>query len=71
MVSELGAKLDSLGDLALYLTVPLCAWWLWPEIIKRESFFVLLAIGAYCVPILFVFVKFGKMSSYHTWATKI
>ena len=71
VVSDLGAKLDSLGDLAIYFTVPLCAWWLWPEIIIREVFFVLLAIGAYCVPILFAFVKFGEISSYHTLATKI
>ena len=71
IVSDLGAKLDSLGDLAIYFSVPLCAWWLWPEIIIREIFFVLLAIGAYCLPILISFVKFGEMSSYHTLATKI
>jgi CDP-diacylglycerol--glycerol-3-phosphate 3-phosphatidyltransferase len=71
MTSELGAKLDSLGDLAVDLTVPLCAWWLCPEIIKREAFFVLLAIGAFWLPILIVLIKFGEISSYHTWATKI
>ena len=71
MTSELGAKLDSLGDLAIYFTVPLCAWWLWPEIVIREVYFVLLAIGAYCLPIIFTLVKFGKIASYHTLAAKI
>ena len=68
--SELGTKLDSWGDLATYLTVPLCAWWLWPEILKREAFFVLLVIGAYIVPLMAGFVKFQRLPSYHTWAAK-
>jgi CDP-diacylglycerol--glycerol-3-phosphate 3-phosphatidyltransferase len=68
--SELGTKLDSWGDLATYLTVPLCAWWLWPEILKREAFFVGLVIGAYMVPLMAGFVKFQRLPSYHTWAAK-
>ncbi len=68
--SELGTRLDSWGDLATYLTVPLCAWWLWPEILKREAFFVLLVIGAYIVPLMAGFVKFQRLPSYHTWAAK-
>jgi len=68
--SELGTKLDSWGDLATYLTVPLCAWWLWPEILKREAFFVGLVIGAYMIPLMAGFVKFQRLPSYHTWAAK-
>ncbi len=68
--SELGTKLDSWGDLAIYLTVPLCAWWLWPEVLKRETFFVLLVIGAYIIPLMAGFVKFQRLPSYHTWAAK-
>jgi phosphatidylglycerophosphate synthase len=69
-VSELGTKLDSWGDLAIYLTVPLCAWWLWPEVLKREAFFVLLVIGAYIIPLMAGFAKFQRLPSYHTWAAK-
>lgn len=68
--TELGTKLDSWGDLATYLTVPLCAWWLWPEILQRETIFVWLVIGAYIVPIAVGFAKFRKLTSYHTWAAK-
>ncbi|MFC1813250.1 CDP-alcohol phosphatidyltransferase family protein [Thermodesulfobacteriota bacterium] len=71
VASELGTRLDSWGDLATYLTVPLCAWWLWPEIIKRESFFVLVVMGAYMVPLIAGFMKFRRLPSYHTWAAKI
>ncbi|UCH58499.1 MAG: CDP-alcohol phosphatidyltransferase family protein [Anaerolineales bacterium] len=69
--SELGTKLDSWGDLATYLTVPLCAWWLWPEVLKREAFFVLLTVGAYILPLIIGFVKFRRLPSYHTWSAKI
>lgn len=69
--SELGTKLDSWGDLATYLTVPLCAWWLWPEVLKREAFFVLLTISAYILPLIIGFVKFRKLPSYHTWSAKV
>jgi CDP-diacylglycerol--glycerol-3-phosphate 3-phosphatidyltransferase len=68
--SEFGTRLDSWGDLATYLTVPLCAWWLWPEILKREAPFVLLVVAAYVVPLVAGFVKFRRLPSYHTWGAK-
>ena len=71
VASELGTKLDSWGDLATYLTVPLCAWWLWPEVLRREAFFVLLVLGAYVVPLVSAFVKFRRLPSYHTWSAKV
>lgn len=69
-VSELGAKLDSWGDLMTIISFPLCAWWLWPEILKREAFFVLVALVAYILPLLVGFVKFHRLPSYHTWSSK-
>jgi len=71
VASEFGAKLDSLGDLVTYLTVPLCAYWLWPDILKREAFFVLLVIAAFTFPLIAGFVKFQRLPIYHTWAAKI
>ncbi len=68
--SDIGSKLDSWGDLATYLIIPLCAWWLWPEKLKQEAFFVLLAIGAFIVPLIAGVAKFHKLPSYHTWGAK-
>lgn len=68
--SDIGTKLDSWGDLATYLIVPLCAWWLWPDILRREAFFVWLVICAYIVPITIGFIKFKQLTSYHTWMAK-
>ena len=68
--SALGARLDSWGDFATYVTVPLGAWWLWPGILRREAVYVGLAIGAYLLPAAIGFAKFGGLTSYHTLAAK-
>lgn len=69
--SELGAKLDSWGDLALYASLPLGAWWLWPELLLAQANFLVVALAAFVVPVLLGLVKFGRLTSYHTWAAKL
>jgi len=69
--SELGAKLDSYGDILTYLTAPLAIWWLFPDIVEREKIYIVSAIIIFVFPALFTFFKFGKLASYHTWITKI
>ena len=70
VTSELGAKLDSWGDLATYASLPLCAWWLWPELVRAESRYLACALFAYALPIALGFIRFGRLTSYHTWAAK-
>ncbi len=69
--SLLGAKLDSWGDFATYLTVPLCAWWLWPDLLRQEAPFVLVVVVSYLLPVTVGFLKYGRLTSYHTWGAKI
>jgi CDP-diacylglycerol--glycerol-3-phosphate 3-phosphatidyltransferase len=69
--SALGAKLDSLSDFVLYLTLPLGAWWLWPAIVRRESPFFLTVLACCVLPPLVAFGKFHGMTSYHTWGVKL
>jgi len=71
VTTKLGAKLDSWADFITYLTVALCAWRLWPEILKREIFFVGAGIVFLILPVLAGFVKFKQLPSYHTCAAKI
>lgn len=68
--SERGAKLDSRADLLLYATLPLFAWWLFPDLLQREAGYLFVAIAAFVVPIGAGFLKFGRLTSYHTWAAK-
>ena len=69
--SQLGARLDSYGDILTYLSTPLAAWWLWPDLIKGELYYIITAIIIYILPAFFALAKFGKLASYHTWITKI
>jgi len=69
--SELGARLDSYGDIVTYLSTPIAAWWLWPDIIKQEFYYIVVVITVYILPAFFALAKFGKLVSYHTWITKI
>jgi len=69
--SQLGARLDSYGDILTYLSTPLAAWWLWPDIINDELYYIFAAIIIYILPAFFVLAKFGKLASYHTWITKV
>ena len=68
--SRLGARLDSYGDIATYLSTPIAVWWLWPEIVKSEMAYIIVAISIYILPAFFSFAKFGQLASYHTWITK-
>ena len=69
--SELGAKLDSYGDMATYLSTPIAAWWLWPDIIREELYYIIGVVTVYLLPAVFSFAKFGELASYHTWSAKI
>ncbi|HTY19529.1 MAG TPA: CDP-alcohol phosphatidyltransferase family protein [Myxococcota bacterium] len=69
--THLGTLLDSYGDLATYLTVPLCAWWLWPDLIRREAPYAAAIVAAYCFPIALGYLKYGRLTSYHTYGAKL
>lgn len=70
-VSELGARLDSWGDFIVYTTMAISAWLLWPDIISREQFYVIIIICSFTIPVLTGLLKFKKLTSYHTISVKI
>jgi CDP-diacylglycerol--glycerol-3-phosphate 3-phosphatidyltransferase len=69
--TRLGTLLDSYGDLATYMIVPLCAWWLWPDLIRQEAGYVAAVVCAYVFPIALGYLKYGRLTSYHTWGAKL
>jgi CDP-diacylglycerol--glycerol-3-phosphate 3-phosphatidyltransferase len=69
--TPLGTRLDSWGDLATYATVPLCAWWLWPDLLRREAPWVTAAVVAYLVPVAIGWLRYRRLTSYHTWGAKL
>ncbi len=70
-VSEFGAGLDSWADVTLYLTIALCCWWLWPDVVGREWLYVSMIVASCLLPAIAGFSKFGCFTSYHTWLVKI
>ncbi|MDJ0867319.1 MAG: CDP-alcohol phosphatidyltransferase family protein [Myxococcota bacterium] len=69
--SELGARLDSLGDLLLYAVLPLGVWWLWPDAIRAEAAVVGVALAAFVLPIGAGLLRWRRLTSYHTWGAKL
>lgn len=69
-VSPLGARLDSLGDLVTFGSLPLFAWWLWPEILRAQKLALAIAVCAYLAPLGVGWLRFRRLTSYHTWAAK-
>ncbi|MGR9013713.1 MAG: CDP-alcohol phosphatidyltransferase family protein [Gammaproteobacteria bacterium] len=70
-VSQFGATLDSWADVITYLTIALSCWWLWPDVVIRESLYVGLIVASCLLPALAGILKFGRFTSYHTWGVKV
>ncbi len=70
LTTELGAKLDSWADLLTYLALPLCGWWLRPEVIRQEALWLGSGIACYLAAVLVGILKFRRLTTYHTWGAK-
>lgn len=70
-VTVLGTTLDSIADTAMYFTITICAWLLWPDLIKKDYVYIIIVISAFVIPMIAGFIKFGRMPSYHTLLAKI
>lgn len=68
--SELGARLDSRADLAIWLSIPLCAWWLRPEVVRAEAVWIALGLLAALLPLAAGWSRYRQLTSYHTWGAK-
>lgn len=68
--TEFGARLDQWGDFALWLALPFGAWWLWRDIVVRESAYVIVALLAMVLPTLIAYAKYRSIPGYHTWSVK-
>jgi CDP-diacylglycerol--glycerol-3-phosphate 3-phosphatidyltransferase len=66
-----GATLDQWGDFALWVSLPLGAWWLWPEILRREAFYVSVALVCLLAPTAAAWLKYREVPGYHTWSAKL
>ncbi|MDH3687438.1 MAG: CDP-alcohol phosphatidyltransferase family protein [Myxococcales bacterium] len=68
--TEAGAQLDSRADLATWLAVPLCAWWLRPELVAAEAFWIGAGLVSALGATAYGWIRFRRLTSYHTWGAK-
>ncbi len=68
--SLLGARLDSWGDLLLFLSLPICGVLLRPEFVRAEAAWFAIAVASAFVPVAAGLCRFGRLTSYHTRGAK-
>lgn len=68
--SELGPKLDTWADVTIYLSAPVGAWLLWPDLIRHELLYFILIVASIVVPLSACLLRFRTTTSYHTWMAK-
>jgi CDP-diacylglycerol--glycerol-3-phosphate 3-phosphatidyltransferase len=68
--TDFGARLDQWADFSLWLSFPIGAWWLWPDIVRREAAYLGIALVCMLVPTLIAYAKYRAVPGYHTWSTK-
>jgi len=55
LTTELGAKLDSWADFLTYLSLSISGWWLRPEVVREERFWLAGGIACYLAAIMWAF----------------
>jgi CDP-diacylglycerol--glycerol-3-phosphate 3-phosphatidyltransferase len=68
--SPLGARLDSIADAAVYLSVPPAALLLYPVLREREAITLVVILLGYVVPIAIGYAKYRRLTAYHTLAAR-
>ncbi len=68
--SELGRKLDSVGDYLTMVTGIAGIGLLWPHVIQRELAGVVVGLVSFFAVIVYGLVRLGRAPCYHTWASK-
>jgi cardiolipin synthase len=65
-----GARLDSICDAAVYLTAPIAALVLYPVLREQEWITIGAVFVAYVVPIVMGYIKYRRLTAYHTLAAR-
>ena len=69
--SEIGSKMDTSADVSIYITYMISAFWLWPDIVRREQIYFMMLFASILIPAAAGVVKFRRITGYHTWLVKI
>jgi CDP-diacylglycerol---glycerol-3-phosphate 3-phosphatidyltransferase len=66
-----GAKLDSIADATLFIISFFSIVWFFPTFIQEHLWQVVLLMGLYLFQIVYPLIRYGRVTSYHTYAAKL
>ncbi len=69
--SRLGAMLDSIADTLLMFVSLYGLWMFFPEVVKGHAWLVGTAVGLWLLEDVLALVRYGRLSSFHTYLSKI
>ena len=69
--SQLGARLDSLADTALMFAAVYGIWAFHRDVVTGHAVACSLAIGLWALENLLAFLRYGRLSSFHTYLSKL
>lgn len=69
--SRLGAQLDSIGDVLLLLASVFGIWVFHAQILEEHALMAGLALGLALLEYLVALMRYGRLSSFHTYASKV
>ncbi|HJX34563.1 MAG TPA: PAS domain S-box protein [Desulfatiglandales bacterium] len=65
------SRIGSWCDFISFFVIIVCAWILWPDLIRKEAIFlVFLMIGLF-IPAIIGYLKYSRLTSYHTWTSRV
>ncbi len=70
VTSVAGTRLDSLGDDLTILVAMTGLFVMKPEFIKQEKVAFIILLALFLVQTIYAFIRYGKMTSFHTWLAK-
>ncbi len=70
LTSPLGALLDSIGDALLFVVAMFGVWAFFPGFLQLHAAAGLLLLGCWIIEILAALIRYRRLSSFHTYASK-
>jgi phosphatidylglycerophosphate synthase len=71
LASRFGALLDSIADALLFFVAVVGVWAFYPQLLREHATAGLLLVGSWVIEIAAAFGRYGRPSSFHTYASKL
>jgi CDP-diacylglycerol--glycerol-3-phosphate 3-phosphatidyltransferase len=69
--TSFGARLDSVADAFMYLSLLFGAFLLKADVVRSELPWIVVALASHAMSLVIALRKFGRWPSYHTWCAKL